>query len=285
MSHPRTTEPFSTSSLLAEAEPARPVRRSPVFYVWVAFFFTAKAATLALLWFHHYGWAVAVFFLPAPWYAYQILKPAARGLGPVVTRFATQNREVWLTIDDGPDPESTPKVLALLEAHGARATFFLIGEKAQRHPELVAEILRHGHTIGNHTQTHPHRSFWLASAKRTAAEIDACAETLRAAGVHRTGFFRSPVGLKNHALYPLLAQRGLDLVLWSARGYDTICRDPAKVIARITASLRPGVIILLHENGADPAVRSELFNQLFADLSRKGYTCVLPSAKALIREG
>jgi peptidoglycan/xylan/chitin deacetylase (PgdA/CDA1 family) len=255
-----------------------------IFYAWVVLFFTAKAATLGLLWFHHYGWAVAVLFLPAPWYAYQILKPSARGLGPVVTHFATQNREVWLTIDDGPDPESTPKVLALLEAHGAHATFFLIGEKVQRHSELVAEILRHGHTIGNHTQTHPLRSFWLASAKRTAKEIDACAETLRAAGATQNGLFRSPVGLKNHALYPLLAQRGLDLVLWSARGYDTICGDPAKVISRIAASLRPGAILLLHENAANPAARTELFAQLFAHLSREGYTCVLPSTKALIRE-
>jgi peptidoglycan/xylan/chitin deacetylase (PgdA/CDA1 family) len=255
-----------------------------IFYAWVVLFFAAKGATLALLWFHHYGWAVAVLFLPAPWYAYQILKPSARGLGPVVTHFATQNREIWLTIDDGPDPESTPKVLALLEAHGAHATFFLIGEKVQRHPELIAEILRHGHTIGNHTQTHPLRSFWLASAKRTAKEIDTCAETLRAAGVTQNGLFRSPVGLKNHALYPLLAQRGLDLVLWSARGYDTICGDPAKVISRITARLRPGAILLLHENAANPAARTELFGQLFAHLSRERYTCVLPSTKVLIRE-
>jgi peptidoglycan/xylan/chitin deacetylase (PgdA/CDA1 family) len=269
---------------LTEAGLTKPVRRSIIFYAWVALFFAAKAATLALLWFHHYGWALGVLFLPAPWYAYQILKPSACGLGPVVTHFATQNREVWLTIDDGPDPESTPKVLALLKAHDARATFFLIGDKVQRHPELVAEILRHGHTIGNHTQTHPHRSFWLASAKRTAAEIDACTETLRAAGADHAGLFRSPVGLKNHALYPLLAQRGLDLVLWSARGYDTICRDPAKVISRITKNLRPGAILLLHENAANPPARTELFNQLFAHLSRDGYTCVLPSAKALIRE-
>lgn len=285
MSHTRTTEPFSTSALLPEPASVQPVHRSLAFYAWVGLFFTAKAAAFVLLWFHHYGWAVAVFFLPAPWYAYQILKPSSRGLGPVVTRFATQSREVWLTIDDGPDPESTLKVLALLEAHRAHATFFLIGDKVRRHPELVSEIVRRGHTIGNHTQTHPHRSFWLASAKRTALEIDACAQTLRDAGALPTRFFRSPVGLKNHALYPQLAQRGLDLVLWSARGYDTICRDPAKVLARITATLRPGAILLLHENGANPAARVELFTQLFAHLSREGYTCVLPSPKALIREG
>ena len=285
MSHPRTTEPFSNAALLTEAGSTQAVRRTMFFYVWVVFFFSAKAATLALLWFHHYGWAVAVLFLPAPWYAYQILKPSARGLGPVVTHFSTQNREVWLTIDDGPDPESTPKVLALLEAHDVRATFFLIGEKVQRHPELVAEILRRGHTIGNHTQTHPYHWFWFGPANKTAKEIDICADTLRAAGAGSTQWFRSPVGLRNPALHALLAQRGLDLILWSARGYDTACRDPAKVVSRIADNLQPGAILLLHENVPEASNRTELFSKLFAHLSREGYTCVIPSSDALLREG
>jgi peptidoglycan/xylan/chitin deacetylase (PgdA/CDA1 family) len=203
----------------------------------------------------------------------------------VVTHFATQHREVWLTIDDGPDPESTPKVLDLLAAYAVRATFFLIGEKVRRHPELVTEILRRGHTIGNHTYTHPVRSFWLVSARKTAVEIDSCAEALRMAGAGSTRLFRSPVGLKNHALHPQLARRGLDLVLWSARGFDTICRDPAKVIARIAVDLEPGAILLIHENVPDPAMRTELFNRLFAQLKRENYTCVVPPSEALIRNG
>jgi peptidoglycan/xylan/chitin deacetylase (PgdA/CDA1 family) len=251
----------------------------------VVLFFGANVATLVLLWFEHYFFAIPVFFLPAPWYAFQLLKSSARGLCPVVTHFATSRREVWLTIDDGPDPESTPKVLDLLEAHGARATFFLIGEKVGRHPELVTEILRRGHTIGNHTHTHPCSWFWFASARKTAAEIDACADALRKAGAGNTRLFRSPVGLKNHALHPLLVQRGLDLVLWSARGFDTICRDPAKVIARLTANLQPGIILLVHENLPDPALRTELLTGLFAHLASVSYVCVVPETEALIREG
>ena len=283
MSPPRTTEPLPTAALLPAERQDISVRRSIVFRAWVVLFFGANLATLILLWYRHYFWAVPVFFLPAPWYAFQILKPSARGLGPVVTHFATGRREVWLTVDDGPDPESTPKVLDLLEAHGARATFFLIGEKVRRHPELVAEILRRGHTVGNHTQTHPCSWFWIASAKKTAAEIDACADALGDAGARDVRWFRSPVGLKNHALHPLLAQRGLDLVLWSARGFDTICRDPAKVIGRIAADLQPGTILLVHENLPDPSLRAELFNRLFCHLAREGYACIIPPAAALIR--
>jgi len=285
MSHSRTTEPFKTATLVSANEPYQAHPRTLGFCAWVVLFWGANCATLVLLLLKHYLWAIPVFFLPAPWYAFQILKPAACGLGPVVTHFKTSRREVWLTIDDGPDPESTPKILGLLKTHGAHATFFLIGEKIQRHPELVAEILRHGHTVGNHTHTHPRHWFWLSSAKRTAAEIDACSATLRAAGAGATQWFRSPVGLKNQALHAVLAQRGLDLVLWSARGFDTICRDPAKVIARIATDLRPGAILLIHENSADPARRTELFTLLFAHLTREDYACVIPSTEALIRGG
>jgi peptidoglycan/xylan/chitin deacetylase (PgdA/CDA1 family) len=231
----------------------------------------------------HYWWATVVFFLPAPWYAWQILRASARGLGPVVTHFKTASREVWLTIDDGPAPESTPAVLDLLDAHRARATFFLVGKNAQLYPELVAEIVRRGHTIGNHTHTHPHNRFWCATARQNATEIDACADALRAAGAGSTRLFRPPVGLKNHALHPELAKRGLDLVLWSARGFDTINSDIEKVLARITASLQPGAILLIHENPANPATQSELLTKLLTRLARENYRCVIPHSEALIR--
>lgn len=255
-----------------------------MYYAWVAFFHSINLATLILLLSQHYGWALAIFFLPAPWYMTQIMKASARGLGPAVTRFATPRREVWLTIDDGPDPVSTPKILAQLEASGARATFFLIGKKVQRHPELVAEILRHGHTIGNHTQSHPCSWFWIASAKKTAEEIDTCAQTLRAAGAGNTPLFRPPVGLKNHALHQQLAQRGLDLVLWSARGFDAVTHDPAKVLTRITADLQPGAIILIHEKSSVTADKKELLPALLEHLAHEGYRSVIPPAEALLRE-
>jgi peptidoglycan/xylan/chitin deacetylase (PgdA/CDA1 family) len=261
-----------------------PIRRPKRYYAWVVFFHSINLATLALLVLQHYGWALAIFFLPAPWYMIQIMKASARALGPAVTHFSTARREVWLTIDDGPDPASTPKILTQLEVRGARATFFLIGEKIQRHPQLVAEILRRGHTIGNHTQTHPCSWFWIASAKKLAGEIDACTETLRRAGAGNIQLFRPPVGLKNHALHRLLAQRGFDLVLWSARGFDAISHDPAKVISRITAKLRPGTIILVHENATAPTMQKELLPALLSHLASEGFACVIPSTEALLRE-
>lgn len=258
------------------------VRRSEGYHAWVILFFAANLAAIVLLATGHFIWAITVFFLPAPWYAWQILRPSAHGLGPAVTHFRTDQREVWLTIDDGPHPTTTPAMLDLLDAHQARATFFLVGQNVQRHPELVSEILRRGHTIGNHTQTHPQNTFWFAGTRETAREIDSCANALGKTGV-LTRHFRPPVGLKNHALHPLLVLRGLDLVLWSARGFDTVWDDPQKSFTRIVAQLKPGAIILVHEMPAKQNHQNKLISGLLAHLDREGFRCVIPPHESLVR--
>jgi peptidoglycan/xylan/chitin deacetylase (PgdA/CDA1 family) len=283
MSSLRTSDPFTEAAPASDETSARHVRRAEGYHAWVVLFFAANLGALVLLVLHHYWTAAWVFFLPAPWYAWQILNSSARGLGPVVTRFKTETREVWLTIDDGPHPTSTPAILDLLDTYKARATFFLIGENVQRYPGLVTEIVRRGHTFGNHTHTHPHNRFWCATARQTGNEIDACASALRATGAGQTCLFRSPVGLKNHSLHPELAKRGLDLVLWSARGFDTISRNPAKTLARITANIQPGAILLVHENPHCPKNQNQLISMLLMHLDRNRYSCVIPAPETLMR--
>src|SRR5260370_18059584 len=87
------------------------------------------------------------------------LIPSFQGFGPVMTFFDQDGDEVWLTIDDGPDPRTTPAILDLLDRFDAKATFFLIGQKAMDASDLVQMILDRGHSIGNHTQTHPQFDF------------------------------------------------------------------------------------------------------------------------------
>ena len=113
-------------------------------------------------------------------------------LCPVAAGFRTSRDEIfhqaktaWLTIDDGPDPDTTPQVLALLEKYGARATFFLIGAKAAKYPALTRMIFDAGHTIGNHTQTHPQFSFWRLGPKALAREIDEFEGTISSLGIAR----------------------------------------------------------------------------------------------------
>lgn len=259
-------------------------RRPLSFHLWIACVPIAKLSGIVLFLADQHLLAVLVFFSPGPWLVWQFLIPTSRGFGPLIRRFRTDRRETWLTIDDGPDPATTPRVLDLLDTHRASATFFLIGEKAAAHPALVAEILRRGHTLGNHTHTHPHGSFWNANASRTGAEIDRCDDALRSAGAPSPRWFRPPVGLKSLALHRQLAARGLELVLWSARGFDTQVSNPDDAVRRILRSLTPGAIILAHESGPPDSPRIEVLARLLAQLDADGYRCIIPAPDQIIRE-
>lgn len=180
------------------------------------------------------------------------LWPRSRLLGPNWSRLpaaATARREIAITIDDGPDAEVTPAVLELLAAHHAQATFFCIGSRAERHPGLVAEIVRRGHDVENHSQHHRH-SFSLLGPAGFEHEVSAGQATLARLSGRRPQFFRCPAGLRNPFLEPVLARHDLQLASWTRRGFDTRERDPHKVLARLAKGLAAGDILLLHDGHA-----------------------------------
>jgi peptidoglycan/xylan/chitin deacetylase (PgdA/CDA1 family) len=238
--------------------------------------------------------AVAIFAV-APWSAvggwlladavvlYHLLVPGAQGLVRAHRSFAPSRREVWLTIDDGPDPEDTPQILALLAEQGARATFFVIGEAVERYPELVRAIVAGGHEVAHHTHTHPLASFWCATPRKLRDELDRPLVALRALGVEPR-WFRSPAGVNNFWLQPALDRRGLEFVGWSVRGLESASREADEVVARVRRGLRPGAIILLHEGPRVPAaVRLHALRGVLAMLRAEGYAAVLPEAAQLRR--
>jgi peptidoglycan/xylan/chitin deacetylase (PgdA/CDA1 family) len=273
---PATSDPALAHSLGPSSSP-----QVPRVALGLIIFVAAKIVALILGFTHHLGSALVVFFSPDPWLFFQIAKPGSQGFGPAVTHFETTLREVWLTIDDGPDPLTTPLVLDLLDTYQAKATFFLIGEKVNRHPSLAREIVRRGHTVGNHTFNHPSISFWRASPRRTSAEIDDCTEALRQAGIAESPWFRPPVGIKNIFLHRCLAARGSKLIMWSARGYDGI-RFSIAPLRQVIRRLRPGGIILVHEAVKTPkGTKAPIIEPLLAHLQEKGYRCVLPSLTRL----
>ncbi|MEO6246460.1 MAG: polysaccharide deacetylase family protein [Opitutaceae bacterium] len=225
--------------------------------------------------------AVLLFIGPDPFLLYAILVPSAQGLVRVFTRFATDRREIWLTIDDGPDPDDTPKILDLLDRHGAQATFFVIGERAARWPELVLEIVRRGHEIGHHTHTHPVASFWCASPRRLARELDRALTILRELGV-RPRWFRAPVGIKHPLLARALGSRDLRCVGWTIRSGDCHSRSPDAMAASVAGRLHPGAVVLLHEGPSVPArARVTGLALLLAAATERGFSCVLPPADQL----
>jgi peptidoglycan-N-acetylglucosamine deacetylase len=226
-------------------------------------------------------WGICVLFASHLLLAAGTMFPSFQGFGPVLTNYCTAAKTAWLTIDDGPDPVTTPQVLVLLEKYGARATFFLIGAKAAKYPQLTRMILDAGHTIGNHTQTHPKYSFWRLGPRGLAREIDEFEATISSIGVAAPIWFRAPAGLKNPFLHPILAARGLQLVGWSARAFDTQIADSSRIVERIKRSIVSGAIILFHE-GHQPTVCLNALEQLLRELTAEQFSLVLPQPRELV---
>lgn len=214
------------------------------------------------------------------------LTPRSRLLGPNLTRLpqpAVARREVAITIDDGPDPEVTPRVLDMLDAHGQRATFFCIAERVLAHPDLAREIVARGHSIQNHTARHRH-NFSFLGPRGFAAEISRAQDVLQEVTGQRPTCFRAPAGLRNPFLAPVLHRLGLSLVSWTRRGFDTREGDAATVLARLARGLRAGDILLLHDGNAARtaaglAVVLEVLPALLARIEAEGLRAVtLPEA-------
>lgn len=205
----------------------------------------AHLAVLIAGWWFGWWWAVAGGALIAAWYCLAVLRPSCQWLGPV--RWRTDDDDILITIDDGPDPHDTPRLLDLLDKHQTKAVFFMIGKKVEAHPELALEVLRRGHEIGNHTMTHPQASFWCAGPWRTRREIADCQNVIERVTGFKPRLFRAPVGHRNLFTHPVAAALGLEVMAWSRRGFDAVETDADKVLERILTNLGPGDIVLLHE--------------------------------------
>jgi len=210
---------------------------------------------------------------------YPAIRANCRWFGPVVAHFRTQQKAVWLTFDDGPHAEDTPKLLALLKRHNARATFFVIGRQVEKHPEQARAILRAGHTLANHTQTHPVWFFWGYLKPWLKQEIYQCTQALHAATGERPRWFRAPAGMANLLLHFLLRDWNMKLIGWSARGFDGLLHDTEAMADRICESIRPGAIVLLHEgrrDGQGRPINLILAETVLTRLAESGYVFLVP---------
>lgn len=238
----------------------------------------APVAFIVLTFAEHFWWGLFFFFAAHALWLIATLVPNCAWFGEVIMSFKTQQKEVWLTIDDGPDENETLALLDLLDAHKAKATFFFIGTKAEKLSALVSEVRRRGCEAANHTQHHAAGVFWSFGTQRIMQEVRACSKILQPFTRKKIRWFRAPAGLRNHCLHPVLEREGLRLVGWSARGYDGVRCDPAVALARIKRHVKPGAIILIHE-GRGTAV--ELLRALLIWLDEEGYACVLPDTESL----
>ncbi|HUC44413.1 MAG TPA: polysaccharide deacetylase family protein [Candidatus Sulfotelmatobacter sp.] len=210
--------------------------------------------------------------------------PRCALLGPNLRRdpAAAAAGAVALTFDDGPDPAVTPAVLDLLDRHGARASFFCVGARVDAHPDIAAEIVRRGHGVENHTQTHP-GGFFFHLPGRLDRELALCQEAVARATGTTPRLFRAPAGVRSPLLAPALARRGLALASWTRRGFDTVSRDASAVGRRLSRGVAAGDILLLHDRpgpGTMPIVL-EALPLLLETLRRAGLSAApLGSAAA-----
>ena len=153
---------------------------------------------------------------------------------------------VALTFDDGPDPEFTPRVLEILAREKVSATFFVVGERALVNQDLLREIDRRGHLIGNHSFSHA-TSINFAFHARLTREIDRCNEVIEGAIGKRPRYYRVPHGFKNPAVGDVMATLSMSCVGWQVRGFDAVRSDARAITRRLLRKARPGGVLLLHD--------------------------------------
>lgn len=203
----------------------------------------------------------------------------------VIQRYGRKKNAVALTFDDGPDATWTPLILDTLASRGATATFFIIGENAELHPELLRRELRDGHEIGNHTFTHPNLA--LVGTRLTRYELSATERLIEAVTNRRTALFRPPYfgdaePTTANELGPIAIAQDLGYVTvglrddpgdWLQPGVDTIINESL-------AQLDRGNVILLHDGGGDRAQTVEALGPLIDSLKARGYELTTVTALA-----
>jgi peptidoglycan/xylan/chitin deacetylase (PgdA/CDA1 family) len=153
---------------------------------------------------------------------------------------------VALTFDDGPSASDTPRLLDILRDKKVKATFFVVGERAEQHPEIVRRACAEGHLVANHTWSHP-SLFCFLTPSRLHREIERGEESVERICGYRPQYFRSPVGLRHLLLGPYLRDAGLEYISWRIRTWDTFGLKSEVLAGRILDNVAPGDIIMLHD--------------------------------------
>ncbi len=228
------------------------------------------AAALGMGWIPRWGfWAFFLLFLLV--WVMAVASPGWQFFLPSITHGPRQDprRPLCLSFDDGPDP-GTEKVLDLLKEKGVKAVFFVIGEKAENRPDLIRRIHAEGHVIGNHSYRHGF-FFDLQSSRSMAAEIERTNAIIQGILGVQPRWFRPPYGVTNPPLAAALRATGMQSIAWSLRTRDTVARHPQLLEKKILSRLKPGDILLLHDN---QPLCHQILPSLIDRSREKGFTFV-----------
>lgn len=179
----------------------------------------------------------------------------------------TKQKVIALSFDDGPHPRRTPMVLEVLAKHQIKAIFFLIGEDAERYPEIVKQIINEGHLIGNHSYKH-NGKFPILWKRRMEEDLKKCETILTNITNKEIKYFRPPFGVTNPTIGSVVRKLGYVTIGWSIRSLDTNDKSRTNVLMRIKKLAHPGGIILMHDNREHS---DQLTESVINHLAMKGY--------------
>tara|TARA_B110000444_G_C18806562_1_gene580295 strand:- start:741 stop:1352 length:612 start_codon:yes stop_codon:yes gene_type:complete len=182
----------------------------------------------------------------------------------LIWRKETKNKEIWLTFDDGPDPEVTPWLLKLLKQENVTATFFLVGEKMEEFPELVGDIITEGHVVANHTYSHING--WLCNKEKYLSDIEKCQKFMP-----NNHLFRPPYGKITKSQIKLLKEK-YKIILWDVLSWDFQQNiTPQRVEGNILKNTKEGSIIVLHNNKESYKNLIPILEKTIQKLKKKGF--------------
>lgn len=197
--------------------------------------------------------------------------------GDIVWDVPTEEKALAFTFDDGPDEKQTLKILEVLEKNDAKATFFVVGSRVKKYPDILKKELAQGHEVGNHTYHHP--SFQNIAPNKVLNEISETQDAIFAATGHRATFFRPPGGQFNEKIVNIAKENKLQLILWSWHQDTKDWASPGvqTIVNRVLKNVRNGDIILMHDCVYHEPQTAEALSILLPELKKRGYSFVTVS--------
>ncbi len=194
---------------------------------------------------------------------------------PCISSGAESGAKIALTFDDGPHPTYTPQILDILKANDIKATFFVIGENAEKHPDIVKRIIAEGHEIGNHTYSHPHLK--KIGDEELTLELKRTEALLTERFGYTPTLFRPPEGYCCAAVQQSSDRMGYSLTLWDVDTTDWAHNPSDNIIKTVLATVKDGSIILCHDFVTKPSPTPDAIKVLIPKLKAKGYEFVTVS--------
>jgi peptidoglycan/xylan/chitin deacetylase (PgdA/CDA1 family) len=182
-----------------------------------------------------------------------------------------------LTFDDGPDPRYTPDILDTLAEHDVRAMFFVCGERADAHRDLVSRMADEGHVVGNHTWSHP--LLTRLTRSRIRSQMERTSDVIEEVYGERPQWFRAPYGAWNRAAFQIGADLGMEPLAWTVDTLDWTTPGARSIARRVEKGAAPGVVVLSHDAGGDRSQSVKALRAYLPELLDSGYHVTVPRRK------